>query len=448
VKTVLKLVLTYFTGTPLLAVITALGIVGVVGGSAVFQYLPPLLGGPSSFSLGMMTVITLTPAAGVIGVAFGASLLPTLFARLAASHYLYVLPYGRIKLLASVFVTLALVALVAAATTTAYYVRTPLQLDVVFARAFVVSLLTCNLLYVVVWLTGKSTSALWLLLGSIAAIGTLLVPLPFIALPSRSLAGPWVASLVLWALFATAFLLAPRFKGRVGRIRQAIAARFSGAPYRGGGEIDFVLGTGRPWALAFGQVVPILVAAYFLRGFAVMAPSAQNPLLFFMTILSILAGAIASLAATRSRSLWLRAHWSRAELFRRVEDALWRHNSAALGVLLVVLVVIGTNFYVAKTTLMFGIGLVMLAVALSTYLGLMITARIGWLEAVLAVATMLLLMATANYAGRPATPATVVVAFEAVLAALVLIFRTVAQRRWTRIDWMRCRADGHVRAAT
>jgi hypothetical protein len=249
-------------------------------------------------------------------------------------------------------------------------------------------------------------------------------------------------------LFATAFLLAPRFKGRVGRVRQVVAERFSGASYRGGGEIDFVLGTGRPWVLAFGQVVPILIAAYFLSGFAVAAPSAQNPLLFFMTILSILAGAIASLAATRSRSLWLRAHWTRAELFRRIEDALWRHNSAALGVLLVVLVVIGWSFYVATPTLAFGMGLVTLAVALSTYLGLMITARIGWLEAVLAVATMLLLMAAANYASRPTTPATVVLALEAALVALVLIFRTVAQRRWLEIDWMRCRADSHVRAAT
>ncbi len=113
-KAVLKLVFIYFTGTPLLAVTMALGVLAVVGGSVVYLYLPPLVGGqggPSRFSLGVEALIFMTPVAGVIAVAFAASMLPTLFARLAASHYLYVLPYGRVKVLASVFVTLTLVAL-------------------------------------------------------------------------------------------------------------------------------------------------------------------------------------------------------------------------------------------------------------------------------------------------------------------------------------------------
>ena len=449
-KAVLKLVRTYFTGTPLLAVTTAFGALGVFAGSAAFLYLPPLFrsqGEPSRVSLGVETLIFLTPVAGVIAVAFGASLLPTLFARLAASHYLYVLPYGRIKILVSVFITLTLVALVAAGTTTVYYMRTPLQLDVVFERAFVVSLLTCNLLYVVLWITGKSRSAIGLLVGSILMIATLVVPLPFIAQPSRSLAAPWAGSFLIWGGFAAAFLLAPRWKGNVGRIRQAIAGRLKGASYQGGGEVDFLIATARPWALALGLVVPILMAWGFLSGFAVAAPSAQSPWLFFMTILSILAGAIASMAATRSRRLWLRAHWTRAELFRRVEDALWRHNSFALGVLLVLLVVLGSQADVPTDVLVFGMGLVMLGIAVSTYLGLMITAPIGWLDAALAVAAMLLLMIAANYASKPATPATVVYAFEAALAALALIFRSIAQRRWAHLDWMRCRADSTVRAA-
>ena len=449
-RAVLKLVRTYFTGTPLLAITTALGALGVFGGSAMFLYLPPLLRSqaePSRFSLGAETIVFLTPVAGVIAVVFGASLLPTLFARLAASHYLYVLPYGRIRILASVFVTLTLVALVAAGTTTMYYTRTPLQLDVVFERAFVVSLLTCNLLYVVLWLTGRTSSAIGLLVGSIVIIATLVVPLPFIAQPSRSLAAPWAASLLIWSVFAVAFLLAPRWKGTVGRVRQAIAARLVGVSYHGGAEVDFMIGTGRPWVLALGQVVAILMASYFLSGFAVMAPSAPSPWLFFMAILSILAGAIASMAATRSRRLWLRAHWTRAQLFRRVEDALWKHNSFALGVLLVLLVVLGSQVYVPTKVLVFGMGLVMLGIALSTYLGMMITAPIGWLDAVLAVAAMALLMIAANYASRPATPVTVVYAFEAALAALALIFRSIAQRRWAHLDWMRCRADLTVRAA-
>jgi hypothetical protein len=449
---VLRLMATYFSGTPLLRGITWLGVIGVIGGCATFLYLPPLLGsqgGPSRFALWQETLLTLLPIGGLLCVVFGASLLPASFARLASSHYVYVLPYGRVKLLVSAFATLALVALVAALTITVYYYRSPLSLGPVFERAFVVSLLTVSLLYVVLWLAGRSSSATGLLVGSLAAIATLVLPIRFIAWPSRPLAIYWVACALLWSAFAAGFLLAPRYKRALGRLKRAVFGRSAAATYDGGGEIDFLIGTARPWALALGQIVPILIATYFLNGFQrTMAPSAPSPWLFFLTILSILAGAIASLAATRSRSLWLRAHWTRTELFRRVEDAFWRHNSYALGVLLVMLVGVGTYFYLPTGVLVFGMGLVMLGTALSTYLGLMITTRIGWIDAALAVATMLALMLAAVYVSAPSTPAATTLVFEALLVAAALIFRHVAQRRWANLDWMLCRADSSVRAST
>jgi hypothetical protein len=448
---VLRLILGYFTGTPVLRGITALGAIGVIGGSAAFLYLLPLVGsqgGPSRFSLWQETVVTLLPIAGLLCVALGPSLLPTLFARLASSHYLYVLPYGRVKLLASAFATVLLVALVATLTIGVYYYRSPLALGPVLERAFVISLLTGSLLYVVLWLTGRSASATGLLVGSLATIATLVLPIRFIAWPSRPLAVYWVAGALLWSVFAAAFLLAPRHKRAFGRLQQVFGGRSADATYDGGREIDFLIGTARPWALALGQIVPILIATYFLNGFQRnMAPSAPSPWLFFLTILSILSGAIASVAATRSRGLWLRAHWTRAELFRRVEDAFWRHNSYALGVLLVMLVGVGTYFYLPTGTLAFGMGLLMLGTALSTYLGLMITTRIGWSDAALAVATMVALMLVAVYASAPATPAVKIVGLEVLLVAATLILRHVARRRWTNLDWMLCRADGGVRAS-
>jgi hypothetical protein len=447
-KAVLKLTLIYFTGTPLLAVTMTLGVVAVVGGSVVYLYLPPLVasqGGPARFSLFVEMLIFMTPVAGVIAVAFAASLLPTLFARLAASHYLYVLPYGRIKVLASLFLTLTLVASVVAGTAAMYYVRTPLHLGVVFERAFVVALLTCNLLYTVLWLTGRSASAIGTLIGSIFLIVTILVPLPFILMPSRQLAAPWAASLLIWGGFAAAVLLAPRWKGRVGKIRQAIAARLTGASYHGGSEVAFLIGTGQPWMLAVGLIVPLLLTSLFLSN--AMAFSASAPWLFFTTVLSVLSGAIASLAATRGRRLWLRTHWTRAQLFRRIEDALWRHHSFVVGVLLVLLVVLGSQSYVPVKALTFGIGLVLLGIASSTYLGLMLTAPIGWIQAALAIATMVLLLIAANYAAKPTASLAVALALEGALAVLVLLFRIVAQRRWTNLDWLLCRADSTVRAA-
>ena len=207
------------------------------------------------------------------------------------------------------------------------------------------------------------------------------------------------------------------------------------------------MGTGRPWALALGQVVPILMAAYFLSGFEVMAPSAPSPWLFFMTILSILAGAIASMAATRSRRLWLRTPWTRRELFRRVEKALWGHNSFALGVLLIMFVVLGSHAFVPTNVLVFGMGLLMLGIALSTYLGMMMTApgRLAGCGA-----------RGCGDAGiddrrdvriQAAMPATAVARSRDRTRGSCPVFRIIAQRRWTHLDWMRCRADGDVRAA-
>ena len=153
---------------------------------------------------------------------FGASLLPALFARLATSHYLYVLPYGRTKLLASAFATVALTALFAAGIVTMYYYKMPFALDLMFQRAFAVSFVTASFLYVVLWLTGKS-GTIGLLVGSFVMIATLVLPLRFIAMPSTSLAMPWTACALLWSVFAASFLLAPRLKAPLGRLRHALA---------------------------------------------------------------------------------------------------------------------------------------------------------------------------------------------------------------------------------
>lgn len=443
-KAIARLIYTNFTGTVLLRWITLAGLVAGVGGSALYLSLPPLTGGsgnPSRFSLALETIFFLMPVAGALCFVFGASLLPAMFARLAASHYLYVLPYGRTKLLASAIATVALSALFVSGIIVMYYHSTPLALDLVFQRAFAVSFITTGFLYVVVWLTGRSGS-IGLLVGSLVLVAALIVPLRFIVLPSTSLAGPWAAAALLWAAFAAIFLLAPRLKAPLGRMRHALAG-LTGSTYRGGGEIDFLIGTARPWMLAAGQMVPIAVATYFMSATAVLTPI----WLFFLTIISVTSGAAATLAATRSRALWLRARWTRAELFARVEGSFWRHNCYVLGVLLVLLVVLGDMLGAPTRVLAFGMGLLALGSALSTYIGLIVTARIGWGDAALAAAAMLALMAAAICISRPTTPTATIVAIEAGLAALTFIVRELARHRWSRLDWMLCRPEQLVRAA-
>jgi len=448
-KAVVRLIYTSFTGTALLRVITPVGLFLGIGASALIAYLPPLTGGSgnsSRLSLWQESVISVLPVAGLMCFVFGASLLPALFARLASSHYLYVLPYGRTKLLASAFATVALASVFAAGIVTMYYYNMPFALDFVFRRALAVSFVTISFLYVVLWLTGKS-GTIGLLVGSFAMVATLVLPLRFIATPSTSLAIPWTACALLWTTFAVSFLLAPRLKAPLGRLRHRLAS-LTGSTYRGGGEIDFIIGTARPWTLAAGQVVPIVMATYFMSALQVMQTSAgPSPWVFFLTIISVTTGAVASLAATRGRALWLRARWTRAELFRRVENAFWRYNCYTLGVLLLLLVAIGDWFALPTRVLAFGMGLLALGTTLSTYIGLIVTARIGWRDAALAVAAMLALMRTAVLASSPTTPTATIAAFEIGLAVLALGLRELARHRWSRLDWMLCRPDLAVRAS-
>ena len=72
--------------------------------------------------------------------------------------------------------------------------------------------------------------------------------------------------------------------------------------------------------------------------------------------------------------------------------------------------------------------------------------QLGWKDVVLAVLVMLVLMRTAVHASSPATPTTIA-AFEVGLAAIAFVVREIARRRWSRLDWMLCRAEPGVRAS-
>jgi hypothetical protein len=449
-RAVARLIVTYFAGTRLLMVVTVLGIACIAGGTGALLYLPPLVaqhGLPSRFTLAEETILQMLPVAGILCFVFGASLLPTMFIRLATSHYAYVLPYGRAKLLASAFGTVALVALVASATVSIYYKQLGFSLGLMFQRAFSVSLVSYTILYGVLWFIGRSGS-IGKLVGTAAAVATLVLPLRLM-IPGTPFAGVWIACALLWATLGTFVLLGPRFKLAYGRARHSLAERFGGASYRGGGrEIDFLLGIANPWPLALGQIAPVVIATYYLSDYHPLAAEAPpNPLLFFMTILSVVSGGMTSVAATRARALWLRAHCTRAQLFARVERAFWGYNSFVLGVLLVTLVAVGSWLDLPTKMLAFGLGLLMLGTALSTYLGLIVTASIGWTECVLATATMVALMMTSTYTASPAMPSETILALQGGLAAAALAFRQLAARRWARLDWMRCRADPTVRAS-
>jgi hypothetical protein len=110
-------------------------------------------------------------------------------------------------------------------------------------------------------------------------------------------------------------------------------------------------------------------------------------------------------------------------------------------VLIALMIAIGSYKALPTTLLLVGLPLLALGTVLSTYLGLMVTRGMRWLEAVLAIAVMLTLMAVAILAARSTRDLDLVIALEVLLACLAVALRFGARRRWLGIDWMICRAD-------
>jgi hypothetical protein len=367
--------------------------------------------------------------------------MPVIVTHLAGSRYARVLPHARGKLVASAFCTVALVALVAS--TARMYIEELVPIS--FERALAGSVLTYTSTYLALWIVSRARSALALIAASVMVILTLVMPLRFL---NRDVPLAWAIALAvaLWALVAAGLLLAPRLAAAATSWRRP---HMLADEYAGGDEIALVLGTSQPWLLALGQIVPIVFAAYLIGWLygSVAVDLKVRVLLSYLLILTLLSAATASFGAARSRVLWLRADWTRAELFARVEAAFWRRNGYVLGVLLITMVAVGAYFGLPNRALAFGLALLVLGTTVSTYLGLLITRPISWRISALAVSSVVLLLTTSFYATYPNTSAATIIELEVALGVLAAALRGLAQRRWLELDWMACRADRTARGA-
>jgi hypothetical protein len=240
---------------------------------------------------------------------------------------------------------------------------------------------------------------------------------------------------VIWTVFGAGFLLWPRTTAVFARR----ASRQSATSRRGyrditGHEFDLLMGTANPWLLIVALVLPSIIATRFIYDL----PSVW---LYFLTLFSVVAGAVAGQAAERSRALWLRGEWSRAALFSQIERSYWRHNGIVLVSLLLFMIAIGLYAEFPVTFLAAGLPLLVLGTLLSTYNGLMITRGLRWPEATLGCTVMGGLMLVAMLAARRQVDVSTVVGLEVLLAALVLVLRAEARRRWLQIDWTLRRPD-------
>jgi len=180
--------------------------------------------------------------------------------------------------------------------------------------------------------------------------------------------------------------------------------------------------------------LPLILATRFVGEFPAVW-------LFFLTIFSVVTGALSGQAGERSRALWLRGDWSRASLFAAVERSIWRQNFHVLGALMLFTIGIGVYVHFSATLLMTGVPLLVLGTLLSTYLGLMITRGLRWLEILSGIGVMLMLMFLAVFVAREDVKLVTVFSLEFGLAGIAIALRFIARRRWTQIDWMMCRPD-------
>ncbi|HET7812040.1 MAG TPA: hypothetical protein VFL16_15830 [Steroidobacteraceae bacterium] len=430
---VARLVFTYFTSTRLACVFSAGGLASCLVAAWVIARR-----GPAEHMLAFAMV-------GQLALFLGSSNMPLLAGRLSQGQAARLLPVGRVKLLSSIVLTVAVVSLptgllgafgingvigqVSRLATDAALRSFLIHISLVFYTAFCI---LAGWLYLAMWfLTSQRNSAGFSKALVVIVIMVLIPPREMTELDA-SLRDNLVKLLVAWLVFSAIFLARSKLQVRgpgswiPGLEPRAKELRSAGK------EIDLMLGTHNPWVYVGALLVPVFLAARIEK----MSPAVW---LYILTIFSTVTGAVAGQAAERSRVLWLRGGWSRAELFRRVEAAFARHNNFVLGALLVLMLGIGAYERLPVEFLAAGLPLLILGTASSTYLGLMTTRGLRWQEALLGIVLMLTLMTLPLMLERGGPDITAVVTLEALLAVVVLVLRFVARNRWAAIDWAECR---------
>lgn len=442
-RALLFLIRTYFTATPLTRGCTvlglALGVFGLARQSAtdvwpvrISQYNQPVW-----YEAMLMTL----PWFGLMLLLAATVPLPLIVERITLGRSGWILPRGRLVLLASVVLTALLLALVTAAAATMFFVGFSASvlvgadllptLGLVFSRTLLMSFIDFGLIYAAIWLVSK-TSGVWRLAGLIWAIVSITIPFRYSAgiPPFSPLEG---FGLACWFVFGTVLLSGGRLRHSVPRQRAALArlARrvLPVATYAPGSETALLLGTTHPWLIAIGQIVPGLVMVALIPESSIW--------LVILLLFSAISGAVSSQAAARSRRLWLRCGLSREAIARRVEAAFLRHSLTSLVVLLLVFAGLALATGLGTEHLVLGLALLAVGTVVCTYLGLLVTRGLGWFESALAILTMTALTLAGIAVARGWFD--VAIRTLVLLVVLAVVYRILGRARWLRLDWMRSR---------
>jgi hypothetical protein len=435
VSTILRWVGAYYTSTALARWMTLIGVtllpIGLFGTFYYSRY---------AFLNAKFKILSFTgdlivwgaPTLGLIALFLAAAPMPAILSRLLPSKQLYLLPHGRMKLIISALTVPALMASVFA-TVMAILYAAMLDPQQVFDKAWVVSFLSFCLLYAEVWLISKARSAVTLLAGAMMALLSLGLPLQFIRLPGSRLRIPVIGAFVILTIAVAAGFYGRHWRQRWPGRLPAASFRYAevSTPNSNHQAFALLLGTSNPWWLALAQGLPFLLATQFI--------DSPKFWLFYLMLFSLMSGAISSYAAARARHLWLRAPWSRAELFNRVESAFWRQNLYSAGALICLLCFIGIQQHFSGDLFGAGCTLIILGTASSTYLGLLMTRKLSALDGMLAAVIVVSLMSLALGAADSGIAPPALLLGILVLGALTILLRLMARARWRQLDWMLCR---------
>ncbi|HEX6638432.1 MAG TPA: hypothetical protein VF033_12315, partial [Steroidobacteraceae bacterium] len=350
------------------------------------------------------------------------------------------------KLLVSVIVTILLVALPVGLLTPLAYVagmsaglgdllETPRLLEYTLGLALITYTSACLAaawLHVFIWFVTRERN-------SAGFAKAMLVLLVLVYAPSRADdAGGLLRSNLLHLgvfllVFSAGFLSWPRLKQwYLERLRPASGVATPSREFAGR-EIDMILGNSRPWILIAVLSLPLAVTFRTSEGSSLFW-------VFYLTIASIVAGGNAERAPGRSRTLWLRSDYSRSTLFGVVERSSWRHNGVVMISLLLFLLAASSYSKMPAAQLIAGILLIVFGTTLTTYLGLCLTRGIRVLDTFVGVFVSAALMVGAVLVAN-GRGGWIVAALLATLVVLSLTLRSIARRRWARIDWTECRGE-------
>jgi hypothetical protein len=391
---------------------------------------------------------------GITSLFLGTALMPITLGRLSQSRTAHLLPGVRIKLLVSALLTILVVALPVGVLTPLVYITgndgkfgdltlypelREFMLDLAWT-AYTSAILIAFWMYLLAWCVTNERNLVGMAKGLVVLLILLFAP----AREFQNLSSNYVWNLqqiaVLFTAFTVLFLSWPRLSNYFAAWRRPRPAAGTGETTSAGSkdiagkEVDLIFGNANPWLFVAALAVPIFAASRVGRSYPAVW-------LLYLTIASTVAGALSGQSAERSRALWLRTDWTRAELFSVAENSAWRHNGLILGALVMFMLIGGIASDMPRFVLLAGIPIVVLGTVLSTYLGLMVTQGVRFPEVLLGVGVMLALMSLSlmvdSQSRKPMAIATLLLA----LTGLAVFLRNKAWERWSRMDWTECRRE-------